>query len=167
MDHKRTQYICLMAMGIALYVACSFMMKIPLIGHIGLDLGYIVLAIFCYMFGGIEGAIIGACGCTIVSLLMSGWFPAGWCLGNAIIGIMCGTLYKENAIVRNIIITVLAVVIGILGIKTVIECWLFNIPFAVKIPKNLIATIVDSITMCIGVIIAPQLKHRIKYRRST
>ena len=36
--HART--MCVVGLGIALYVALSFVAKIPLVGHISLDLGY-------------------------------------------------------------------------------------------------------------------------------
>lgn len=83
---KKLKFICATAFGIALYVAVSMLIKIPVIGHISLDLGYIVLAVYCYIMGPASGAIVGGIGCTFVSLLASGWFPAGWLLGNAFIG---------------------------------------------------------------------------------
>lgn len=140
---KTTKYITLIAMGIALYVALSMAVKIPLIAHISLDLGYIVLAVYCYHMGAFAGMVVGGIGCTLVSLITSGWFPPGWLIGNLIIGLMCGLTYlKKNSIlstVVNAIITILAVAFGILGAKTVIECYLYTIPYSIKLPKNAIA----------------------------
>lgn len=68
----KTKDICLTALGIALYVCVSMLIKIPVVGHISLDLGYIVLAVYCYTYGGISGAIVGCCGCFLVSLIASG-----------------------------------------------------------------------------------------------
>lgn len=89
-NKDRVKPLCLTALGIALYVALSMMVKIPVVGHISLDLGYIVLGVYCWLFGSAAGAIVGAVGCSMVSLLASGWFPPGWCLANLLIGATCG-----------------------------------------------------------------------------
>ena len=141
------------AIGISLYVTLSMVLKIPVIGHIGLDLGYIVLAIYCMRFGAISGAIVGAIGCAFVSLIMSGWFPPGWFVGNLVIGLICGKLYTKGNMLFNIALTGIAVIFGILVIKTVIECYMFSIPFIVKIPKNAIAAIMDIFVMWIGLFV--------------
>ena len=153
-----TRKTAITALGIALYAALSMTLKIPLISHIALDLGYIALAIYAYIFGPAIAAIVGALGCTIISLLTTGWFPPGWFLGNIVIGYVCGRWYKEDKIVCNCVISVAAVFIGILCIKTGVECAMFSIPLVVKLPKNAIAALVDAIVMCIGVYIAPKIK---------
>lgn len=159
---NRTMWICQIALGIALYVVVSMVLKIPIgIGHISLDLGYIVLAACCMRFGMLGGAIVGGAGCTIVSLLSSGWFPLGWMLGNVLIGLICGKAYHKNEILcwTNIAITVVAVLLGVGIVKTAVECVLFSIPFAVKIPKNMVAAMMDSVVMSIGLIVACRLSR--------
>lgn len=54
-----TKKISITALGIALYVVLSMTVKIPLIAHISLDLGYIVFAFYCYHFGTVSGMIVG------------------------------------------------------------------------------------------------------------
>lgn len=157
-----TKKICITALGIALYVVVSMMLKIPLgIAHISIDLGYIVLAVYCYSYGPMCGAIVGGAGCAIVSILASGMFPPGWMLGNICIGAVCGALYRHNegwrTITYNIIITVIMIAVGIEGIKTVVECLMFSIPFSVKLASNGVASIADSISMCIGVLLAGRI----------
>ena len=98
-----TKKITFTAIGIALYVVLSMSMKIPLIAHISLDLGYIAFALYCYHFGAISGMIVGGVGCVLISLITTGWFPPGWFLGNLVIGLICGCLYKKDATIRNII----------------------------------------------------------------
>lgn len=154
---KNTRYIAITAVGVALYVVLSATIRIPLVGHISVDLGFISLAVYAYYFGSVSACIVGGIGCTLSSLLFSGWFPLGWLLGNAFIGLVCGKAFKKEKNVWNIFVSVLSVVIGIIGIKTAVECYLYNIPLAVKIPKNSIAALTDSIVMAIGVIVARYL----------
>ena len=57
-------------------------------------------------------------------------------------------------IIYEFVIAILIFVgIGMLGVKTGIECYLYHIPFAVKIVKNLVAFGIDSLTMIIGLFI--------------
>lgn len=152
-----TKRICVTALGIALYVVVSMTIKIPMIAHISLDLGYIVLAVYCYHFGPVSGAIVGGAGCVLISLLTSGWFPPGWLLGNIAIGGLCGSQYKKNGSFNNIVVTVLSIATGIWVIKTAVECTLYGIPVSVKLVSNGVAAITDAVVMCIGVLIAQKL----------
>lgn len=152
--NKTTKKIALLGIFSALYVVLSFAMKIPLIAHIQTDFGYIAFGVGCAAIGA-PAFIIGVLGCLIVSLLTSGWVPIGWMLGQVAIGIICGLVYKRSkSTLLCIVVTVLAVFVGIGGIKTVVECYLYSIPFAVKIPKNLIASIADCIPMIVGFLVA-------------
>lgn len=158
---KKTRYICLTAFGIAMYCALSLSMKIPLgVGHIAVDLGYIVLAAYAYHMGSISAAVVGGCAAAIMSVL-SGWFSAEWVAANAFVGLTCGALYEKSraakSIAKNLIITVFFVGVGMLVIKTSVSCWMFSIPVAVKLPKSLTAWVIDSIVMCFGVVLAPRL----------
>lgn len=157
---SKVKKITLTAVGIALYVVVSMLLKIPMIGHISLDLGYIVLAFWCMMFGPVSAALVGCGGAFLVSLIASGWIAFGWPLGNLLIGAVCAILYKPDKPVRNVLITVLMVFIGVLGIKTAVECPLYGIPILVKIPKNFVAAVADSITMGIGALLAGKCYKR-------
>lgn len=162
---SKTKSICLTALGIALYACMSMLIKIPVVGHISLDLGYIVLAVYCYIYGGVSGAIVGACGCFVVSLIATGWIAVGWPLGNLLIGALCGVVYKRVkgrrwAVPVSLAVTVVAVFIGVGVIKTVVECALYSLPVAAKFAKNLVAFSMDAIVMCIGLYIASVVEHR-------
>lgn len=158
---KSTKRICLTALGIALYCSLSLSMKIPLgVGHIAVDLGYIVLAVYAYYLDGISAAVVGGCSAAIMSLL-TGWFSLEWVLANIAIGFICGGFYNRTgsakSVLQNICLTVAAVGLGMLVIKTVVSCWMWNIPVLVKLPKSVTAWVVDSIVMSIGVLLAPKL----------
>ena len=150
MKIKEIKLVTYLGVFIALYVVLGMLAKIPLIGHIGTDLGYVVFGFACFAFGG-PAAIVGIIGCMFESLLISGWIPIGWMIGQAVIGLMCGYFYTHyKSKVLHIIVTIIAIFIGIGLIKTGIECVLYQIPLIVKIPKNIIAFIADTIPMLIG-----------------
>lgn len=91
---SKTQNICYIGLGIALYFVLAMALQIPLIGHLKTDLGYIAFGAWCVIFGW-QGCIVGAVGCLLESLILSGWFPIGWILGQIAIGLICGTAYKK------------------------------------------------------------------------
>ena len=145
----------------ALYCVLSAMMKIPFIGAISLDLGYIALTIGCALFGP-WAAFIGAIGCGLESVIFSPYgFSISWFMANLVIGLGCGIVFKKT---ENILIRAIAIIgfvaIGMLGVKTGIECYLYHIPFAVKIVKNAITFGVDTVTMLIGLSVTQRV---IKY----
>lgn len=170
---KKTKKICPTALGIALYVALSMTAKIPFVGHISLDLGYIVLAVYCWMFGSVVGGIVGAVGCTLVSLLASGWFPPGWLVANLYIGLFCGWIfgpknhgYSKKPRIVHYMAVIGSVLLGVGVFKTLIECQLYSIPLEVKVPKNVFAATIDMVTMCIGLYIAPMVERRVNPPKS-
>ena len=86
------------------------------------------------------------------SILFSPYgFSISWFIANLIIGLGCGITFKKTQSVWIRIAAIIGfVAIGMLGVKTGIECYLYHIPFAVKIIKNAVAFGVDTITMLIG-----------------
>jgi uncharacterized membrane protein len=158
-----TKNIALLGMGIALYFVLGMAVKIPLIGHIQTDLGYIAFGCFLYILGPIA-CIVGVVGCLLESLLVSGWVPIGWMLGQLFIGLLCGIVYKKHMKHQglvNLVVTILAVFIGVGLIKTVVECGLYSIPFPVKFAKNMIATVADIPPMIIGLFLGCRLNNTV------
>lgn len=155
---NNTKKIAYLGLGIALYVVLSMMVKIPLIAHIQTDLGYIVYAVYLCLFGW-EAALVGVIGCLIESLIVNGWIPVGWMVGQAFIGVACGIAFqKTNSKWIRILVIIASVFVGIGLIKTVIECSLYGIPFPVKFMRNGVAVIADSIVMIIGLYITDLVK---------
>lgn len=159
--NRTIKKITYFGIGIALYVVLGLVINIPLLAgtHLQTDLGYIAFGVCCMLFGW-QAFIIGAIGCLLESLVVSGWIPYGWILGQIAIGILCGIVYKatDNK-VAHFIVTVFSVFLGIACIKTIVECALFSIPYAVKFPKNVIAFFADVIPMLIGMFCGYRLKR--------
>ena len=151
MSNLKTRQIAGIAILTALYCVLSAMMKIPFIGAISLDLGYIALTLGCALFGP-WAAFIGAVGCGLESILFSPYgFSISWFVANLIIGLGCGIIFKKTQSMWIRFAAIIGfVAIGMLGAKTGIECYLYHIPFAIKIVKNAVAFGVDTITMLIG-----------------
>lgn len=151
MSNLKTRQITGIAILTALYCVLSAMMKIPFIGAISLDLGYIALTLGCALFGP-WAAFIGAVGCGLESILFSPYgFSISWFVANLIIGLGCGITFKKTQSVWIRIVAIISfVAIGMLGAKTGIECYLYHIPFAIKIVKNFVAFGIDALVMIIG-----------------
>lgn len=169
---RTAKSICLLGLGIALYVVLGAAVKIPLIGHIQTDLGYIAFGAYMMIFG-FPGIVVGAIGCVLESVIFSGWFPTGWLLGQIVIGIICALsfrfgrtlLNKRTRIIYCAIVSAIAIVIGILFVKTAVECWMYQIPFAIKFAKNGIACMADIPPMVIGIILGDALKEKVKMKQ--
>ncbi|MBQ1305605.1 MAG: ECF transporter S component [Erysipelotrichales bacterium] len=157
---KSTKKITYLGIGIALYIVLSFTVKIPLFNRIKTDLGYIVFGAYCNLFGPL-GTIVGVIGCIAGNLLAGGSFPLAWAIGQAFIGVFAGTLIpKTNNLWIKLGITVIAVLIGIAGIKTVLESVLFRIPLAVRFASNIVAFAADAVPMMIGVWMSERLSKK-------
>lgn len=161
MNKLTTKKITGIAILTALYIVLSAMMKIPVIGAISLDLGYIALAVGCMVYGP-WGAFIGAVGCGIESILFSPYgFSISWFVANLIVGLGCGYVFKRyQEDWKRILAIIVFVGIAMLGAKTLIECKLYAIPFEIKIIKNLAAFAIDSITMIIGLYIGKRVINK-------
>lgn len=108
----------------------------------------------------ISAAIVGGCSAAIMSIL-TGWFSLEWVLANVFVGLVCGRYYKRSdekgAMIWNVALTVLAVAVGMLVIKTAVSCLLWSIPVLVKLPKSVAAWATDSIVMCVSIPLAKRL----------
>lgn len=160
-----TSKICHLGIGIALYVVLSMTLKIPIIGHIQTDLGYVAFGAYLGMFG-TPGIIVGVIGCLLESLIFSGWVPIGWMVGQAVAGYLIVIFNmdwtdenKASHFLYYIFISYASLMIGISIVKTIIECGLYSIPLNVKFVKNFIAVAVDIIPMSVGLEMADILKE--------
>ena len=167
--NKTTQFITLSGIGIALFVALTMCIQVPVFENYYLCLGYVVMMVYCYLYGAAAGTITGTFGVLFYCLITSGLrgMP-GWMLGNLVIGIMCGAAFArirrlESKWMQRVlmaVIIVLATAIGILGVKSLTECLLYAQPFVLRLAKNSYAFTADAIMMLASIPICEMLEKR-------
>ena len=152
--NRKTKTIAMLGMLTALYVVLSAFLKFTLFGNIMVDLGYIAFAFALCMYGPL-GTVVGVIGCALESILFSAYgFSISWVAANLVIGLFCGFAFKKtHSDIEKYLVTAAAVAVGMIVVKTVIECALYGIPLAVKIPKNVVAFAADYVTMIMGIIL--------------
>ena len=168
---KKIKNICLGGIGSALFVVLSLCLQVPVFENYYLCLGYFVMTMFCYSVGTMCGATVGALGVVLYCLLINGLrgMP-GWAVGNFVLGIMMGFVFKliknkENKLLFYIILIPLIIIItaiSILGVKSIIECILYTQPFFVRIAKNIYAFVADVFVIIFSIPICKNLDKHLK-----
>ena len=162
MERTRIKEITTIGILTALSVVLFSLIRIPLFGNIKLDLSYIVLTVAivkCKMSGAI---FVGGVGALIESMLYGvNGLSFSWIIANIIIAII-GKIFYEFSIKQNkkfifILGLFIGCLIGLLIVKTLIECLLFEIPLLLKMSTNAVAFISDFICMLIGVIVIERI----------
>ena len=151
---KNIKTLALIAVFAALYFVLSALFKIPIAGHITLDLGYTVLMVAAVYLGPVPAMLVGALGALAESAMMSQTgISIGWILMNALIGVLAGlvlpktfALKKGTFIWTSVVTVIIAVFLGVC-VKTFFDCILRSIALAAKIPTSLAAWATDSIVM--------------------
>ncbi|MBQ8218381.1 MAG: ECF transporter S component [Bacilli bacterium] len=163
---NKTKYICITALGIALFVVLSMCLRVPIFENYYICLGYIVMTIYLYNVGTLSGTIVGCLGTFIYCILINGLrgMP-GWILGNIVIGLLTGFAMKTLNTNKNwvnymliSIISIISVAIGILLVKSFVEYILYSQPILIRIITNMSAFITDCITIILSIPLAIQLK---------
>ena len=152
LPYKSIRWICVTAIGIALFVVLTLCLQVPVFENYYLCLGYIIMAVCLYSFGTACGTIVGVIGVLLYCILTGGMrgMP-GWALGNLLIGIILGLTFrmtrKLNKTWLKAVINFLAILVstalGILILKSVVEWILYSQPMAVRIGKNVFAFAAD------------------------
>lgn len=163
-----TKKICIVAMGIALFVVLSLCLQVPVFENYYLCLGYVVMTVFCYYFGPLSGMGVGGLGVVLYCLLTSGLrgMP-GWAIGNLVIGLIVGSTCKatskmKNSWLRCLIIgisIIISVDIAMLGVKSIVEAVIYAQPMFLRVAKNLYAFVADVVVMLISLPICVSLKQ--------
>ena len=164
--NTKTKSLCITAIGIALFVVLSLCLQIPLFENYYLCLGYSIIAIYCYSFGINKGIAVGFFGVLLYCIIINGLrgMP-GWAIGNIYICFVLGFTCKISKWVdkiwaRYLAITfaiIISVAIGILGIKSIIECMLYSQPFWIRTLNNIYAFIADCIVLILSIPLCEKL----------
>ena len=166
-----TKQICLIAVGIALFVALSLCLQVPVFENYYLCLGYVVMAVYCYSFGPGSGALVGCLGVVLYCLVINGLrgMP-GWALGNIVIGVLLGLAFRaskkwEKPVPRAILhvaTVVISVALGILVIKSETESLLYAQPFLIRVGKNVYAFVADLVVLLVSLPLCAVLDKQAK-----
>lgn len=146
--------------GIALYVALSLAVQMPVFKNYYLCLGYVVLALYCWQFGPAAGALVGTLGCVLHALAIGGLrgLP-GWALGNLFIGLTLGLLYRHTLkkgtgaarLAACAAGTVLITAIAMLGVKSLVEVILYAQPMWLRVLNNFYAFAADAAVLVLSI----------------
>ncbi len=166
-----TKKICITAAGIALFVALSLCLQVPVFENYYLCLGYVVLAVYCYSFGAVSGTAVGVLGVVLYCLVISGLrgLP-GWALGNVVIGVTLGLVFRSTKHMRSSLLRtalnaaaiVLSVTVGILAVKSVTESVLYLQPFPVRAAKNFYAWAADLVVLLLSLPVCMMLDKTVQ-----
>ena len=156
---ERTGWICRTGLGIALFVVLTMCLQVPVFENYYLCLGYIVMAVWLSAAGTASGTAVGILGVILYCVLTGGLrgMP-GWALGNAVIGVILGNVFRLAARFRNpwtfsllwLFAALLACALGILGVKSMVECILYGQPFALRAVKNSTAFLAAVFVLWVG-----------------
>ena len=167
---NKTKQIAMISIFSALYFVLSAVLKIPIGGHMTLDLGYIALMVASVCLGAVPAMLVGIIGAFLESALMSmrGVSP-GWMLMNAIIGYFCGLILMKASegerkpfLIKAFIVVPASTLVG-MTVKTLVDCVLYSLPLAAKIPVAFIGWIADTAVMlALGLPLSITLKKQIR-----
>ena len=144
----KTKSICITAIGVALFVVLSLCLQVPVFENYYLCLGYSIVAIYCYSFGIKKGIAVGFFGVILYCLIINGLRGmTGWAIGNIyicfVLAFTCKIAKFQDSFWIRYGIIILAIIIstaiGILGIKSIIECILYSQPFWFRTLNNIYA----------------------------
>ena len=162
---RSTKQICMNAMGIALFAALTMCLQVPVFENYYLCLGYVVMAVYCYSLGPVSGAVVGSMGVVVYCLLTSGLrgMP-GWALGNLAIGLIIGNVFRATkktggALSRaaELFAVAAATAIGILVVKSGVECLLYAQPMVFRMMKNGYAFVADVVLLAVSLPVCVRL----------
>lgn len=175
MNNTKVRTITFLAIGIALFVALSMCLRVPVFENYYLCLGYIVMTVYIWCFKWYEGAIIGFLGvilyCIIGGLGFNGM--PGWALGNVVIGLIVGISLKYIQRIKNkplqvaltAVVATIATFIGIEIVKSLVDSVVVSQPFALRFAKNMTSFISDAFVIVISLPICAAIMKPAKQLR--
>ena len=171
----KTKDIAFLAVGVALFVALSMCLRVPVFENYYLCLGYIVMTVYIWCFKWYEGAIIGFLGVVLYCIIGGLGFNGmpGWSVGNIAIGLIMGISLKHIKKVKSellqviltAIVAILAAFIGILLIKSLIDSFVVSQPFLIRFGKNMTSFIADAFVIVVSLPICSLVEKPAKKMR--
>ena len=167
----KTKFIAVTAVGIALFVALSVCLQVPVFENYYLCLGYVAVAVYCWSFGTLSGTLVAFFGVILYCLVINGLrgMP-GWALGNIVIGLSLGGAAKLTKSWKKpglrsavyIAAVMLSTAVGILGVKSMTECLLYTQPFLLRVGKNVYAFVADLVMLAVSLPICLTLDKTVR-----
>lgn len=155
-----TKKISLIAIMMAIYIVLSSFVKCSLgVGNIQLELGYVALTIACVYGGVLGGVVVGGFGALVSSTFFSAYgISPSWITANVIIALVVGATWSlakktKKRWFKMLLLSssiILGCALGLILSKTLIECYLYDIPFEIKVVKNSVAFVADCSCMLIA-----------------
>lgn len=151
--------IAFYAMGIALFVVVGCMLPIHIpntTAHI--DLGYMVMAVFAYLFGPVAGALVGGMGRFMEDMILFGSIGSpGWLISSICMGFFIGLTFSRTKRMSNkkiasaiqIICILIINAIFLIGVSPFISSLWHSVPYITKLPSGISAFL----TNCIAIIV--------------
>lgn len=159
-----------LGLGIALFVVLTMCLQVPVFENYYLCLGYVVMAVYLYSIGTLEGTIIGVAGVILYCVLTSGLrgMP-GWALGNLVIGVLLGgwlaccrwdrqkfPMHGRHPsrqlfyAVSTFIVILVSCCLGIGLVKSGVESILYGQPIWARMIKNSYALVADVVMLLLA-----------------
>ena len=176
-SRSRTRDITFIAAGIALFVALSMCLRVPVFENYYLCLGYVVMTVYIWCFRWYEGAVIGCLGvilyCFIGGLGFNGM--PGWAVGNLVIGLIIGLPLKRIQkierrplqVLAAAVIAVIAAFAGILIVKSLIDSFIVGQPFQVRFLKNMSSFVSDAFMIVVSLpvcVLVEKYARKVRYK---
>lgn len=161
--------ITYLAIGIALFVAMSMCLRVPVFENYYLCLGYVVMTVYIWCFNWYDGAAVGFFGvflyCLIGGLGFNG--APGWAIGNIVIGLILGIFLKAikffnknreetrrskvGLLIAVAVVATIATFIGIMLVKSAVDMVIVSQPFGVRFVKNFNSFIADAFVIVFSI----------------
>lgn len=168
-----TRKIVLYGLGCALFVVVGCVLPIPIpntTAHI--DLGYVVMAIFAYLYGPIAGGLIGGMGRFLEDMILFGSIGSpGWLIASILMGMLIGLTFKftqkgdnpQIALMIQIILILIINAVLLIGLSPFISSLWHGVPYITKLPSGLSAFLTNSFAIIvIGIPIGRILEKMLK-----
>lgn len=146
-------------LGAALFVVVGCCFPLPIAGTTAhVDLGYMIMAVYAYLFGPIAGMVVGGLGRFIEDMILFGSIGSpGWLIASICMGFFTGVLFSHTKKFKNNWTKTMTNVTGILVVNAIFLIgfapWVSSmwngVPYVAKVPSGVWAFITNDIAMIV------------------